>query len=136
MNIIKSILIVSSIIFLDQFTKYIAKLYLPISYNQGISLGLLNHFPFLSYVSSVVILAIIAGVLFFKKPKKNGLINYFSLLLLLSGGISNTIDRVLTKGAVVDWIRIWSLPVFNLADVATTIGVILIIYNIVIARSE
>ena len=50
----------------------------------------------------------------------------FAAGLLLGGTIGNLIDRV-AYGAVIDFIdfRVW--PVFNIADSAVTIGVIILI---------
>lgn len=48
-----------------------------------------------------------------------------ALALLLGGAAGNTIDR-LRLGAVIDFIDVRVWPVFNLADVAVTAGVILL----------
>jgi len=50
---------------------------------------------------------------------------------ILSGAFSNLVDR-LTRGCVIDFIdfKIW--PVFNLADIYITIGVLLLFINILI----
>lgn len=122
----KSSVFILSVIIIDQFTKYLARVYLPIHFNHGVSFGLLNHYPLLTLITSVLIIIILTLVLLFKKPK---LINLMALLLLLSGGISNTIDRVGNYGAVIDWIKIWFFPVFNLGDLAITSGVILLAYG-------
>jgi lipoprotein signal peptidase len=55
----------------------------------------------------------------------------FGILLILSGGISNIIDR-LYFGCVIDFIdlnRFINWPIFNLADIYITFGVILILFN-------
>lgn len=52
-----------------------------------------------------------------------------SLIMVISGGVSNLIDR-LVRGNVVDYIdinAIISYPVFNIADVFIVLGVMLII---------
>jgi signal peptidase II len=53
-----------------------------------------------------------------------------ALALLVGGGAGNTIDRV-RLGAVVDFVdlRVW--PVFNLADVAVTVGVVLLAIHLI-----
>lgn len=54
--------------------------------------------------------------------------------MVISGGISNLIDRVF-RGYVVDYIdinEIISYPIFNIADISVFIGVILIIGNILL----
>lgn len=56
----------------------------------------------------------------------------FPILLILSGGLSNIIDRIYF-GCVIDFININNIiswPIFNLADIFITIGVVfLIFYN-------
>jgi len=54
--------------------------------------------------------------------------NIFWILLILSGGISNIIDRI-HFGCVIDFIDLGFWPVFNLADIFITIGAIILIYN-------
>lgn len=43
------------------------------------------------------------------------------LILIISGGISNTIDRIF-RGYVVEFMQIMKLPIFNLADIYIVIG--------------
>jgi hypothetical protein len=52
----------------------------------------------------------------------------FGILLILSGGISNIIDRIYF-GCVIDFIDLKFWPVFNLADVFIVIGAIFLILN-------
>ena len=54
--------------------------------------------------------------------------NFITLILILSGAISNLIDR-LYFGCVIDFIDLKFWPVFNFADVYITIGVIMLIYK-------
>ena len=60
-----------------------------------------------------------------------------SLLLILSGGIGNLVDRTF-RGHVIDFIHIYyesySFYIFNLADTFITIGVMIYIYNLVISN--
>jgi len=44
-----------------------------------------------------------------------------SLMIILSGAISNLIDRVQLH-CVIDFIKLGNFPVFNLADIAITLG--------------
>lgn len=56
------------------------------------------------------------------------------LLLILAGGISNLLDRLL-RGYVIDYIdinEIINYPVFNIADVSIVCGAIIIIVRILI----
>ena len=47
--------------------------------------------------------------------------------MLLGGAVGNLIDRI-RLGAVVDFIDVGAWPVFNLADSAVVVGIIIIIY--------
>ena len=79
----------------------------------GLFQGQTHAFIYLSFIAIGLLL------IFFDK------INPFALSILLSGIISNLIDR-LAFGYVIDYIdlRIW--PAFNIADVAITIGVLML----------
>lgn len=61
---------------------------------------------------------------YFLKSKKYS--EKIALVLIISGAISNMIDRILYS-CVVDFINIKIGPIFNLADVYITIGVAILI---------
>lgn len=52
-----------------------------------------------------------------------------ALTFLLSGGISNIIDRFRFGGAVIDWIPFFEIFTFNIADAVISLGVILLLYD-------
>jgi signal peptidase II len=94
--------------------------------NSGVAFGLGAGLPFPYYVFS---LAAVAAILYlFFKQRVRGFARQLALALIMGGAIGNLIDRV-RFGEVVDFIEIgygrWHWPVFNVADSAVTIGVIL-----------
>ena len=63
---------------------------------------------------------------------------FFSLILVVSGGIGNLIDRM-AQGYVVDFIRFafWDrFPTFNVADIAITVGVALLLIYILFIEGK
>ena len=127
------------IVFLDQLTKFLIKqnlqlnqsipviknvLHLTYVTNTGSAFGLFKSFSsFFTLFSAIVIIVIFY---YLKKIKKDETKIQFAVSLLLGGTIGNLIDR-LAYGSVVDFIdfRIW--PVFNVADSAVTISIVLLI---------
>ncbi len=58
------------------------------------------------------------------------MIELVSWLLILTGASSNLLDRI-KHGAVIDYLSLFSLMIFNLADVMIFIGVIILIKNLI-----
>lgn len=94
--------------------------------NSGVAFGLGagSHFPF--YIFSVI--AVLAILAMFARRRVHGLAHQLALALIFGGALGNLLDRV-TTGLVVDFIEIgvgrWRFPVFNVADSAVTVGVVL-----------
>ena len=89
-------------------------------------------FSMLSGATYVLILipliAIIIGIWYMEKNRKEHWSLYLSLALVIGGGISNLADRVIF-GFVTDMFDFHFWPVFNVADIAICVGCgILIIY--------
>ncbi len=96
-------------------------------YNTGIAFGLFkNQTVLFSAISFFVIILIIFSILEQKRRKDINHLEIFALYLILSGAIGNLIDRF-RFGYVIDFLdfRVW--PVFNIADSAITIGMVLIL---------
>lgn len=128
-----------SIIALDQLTKYLIKVNLAfnetidiiqgifsVTYrtNTGIGFGLLQglNIP-LMVVSSIIIL--LMGYFYYKLDKKETLMR-FPLGLIISGALSNLVDRII-QGSVTDFIYVHGWPAFNVADSAISIGAVMLI---------
>ncbi len=94
--------------------------------NSGVAFGLGQGTGFPYWLFSLAAIAAIA-VLFLRHPRM-GALRLLALSLILGGAIGNLIDRV-ARGEVTDFIEIgvrgWHWPVFNVADTAVTVGVVL-----------
>ena len=104
-------------------------------HNTGAAFGMLNaaDFPFKTVVLSLISTAALAGVAFYAAtlPPAQWLAR-IGLALILGGAAGNLIDR-LTAGFVVDFFdfywRNWHFWAFNIADAAITVGVSLMILD-------
>lgn len=97
--------------------------------NRGAAWGMLEG---QIWLFSIVTVIVIAGILYyFHKEAKGKPLFQFSLMILLGGAIGNFIDR-LFRGEVVDFIDVlipiinYDFPIFNIADAALTIGVVMV----------
>ena len=140
------LIIITSVIFLDQLTKFLAIrflqlntpvslinnfLYLTLVHNRGAAFGMFKNQLFM-----FVLISIFAIVLIFLylKAKNNSLLSTISLSMILAGAIGNLIDR-LRFGFVIDFLdfRIW--PVFNLADSAITLAAIFLTWELLFKKN-
>jgi signal peptidase II len=100
---------------------------LTLVHNTGAAWGMFGDWTNGLVVVALVVCALIVAFVFFVGKDKN-MMTIVSCALLFSGGIGNAIDRF-TNGYVVDMIEIiaFDYPVFNVADCAITIGVVLLV---------
>ncbi len=106
-------------------------------HNSGAAFGLLNaaDFPFKTAVLSLISSAALAGVALYAAmlPPSQWLAR-IGLAFILGGAAGNLIDR-LTAGYVVDFFdfywRDWHFWAFNIADAAITVGVALMILDMI-----
>ncbi len=98
--------------------------------NRGISFGAFdsnNFFTFVFISALVIILLYFVFTLAYKDYLSHRCI--LGHALVLAGGLSNLLDRTLYHG-VIDFIALsyhgWQWPTFNIADIAITIGVLII----------
>jgi len=114
--------------------------------NLGAAWGALSNLPdsirvpFFYLVTFVAV--IIIGIYMRSTPVEHRLAR-FALSLILSGAVGNFIDR-LTHGFVIDFIDVrWRLfgwrydfPNFNIADCAITVGVSLLMYDMLVLETQ
>ncbi len=96
---------------------------LTLSHNQGVAFGLAGGAGVGLVLVTLAALGVI-GYLFARNPIRPGM--WVAVGLLAGGAIGNLIDRV-RADAVTDFIAVGSWPPFNLADVAITLGVVLLV---------
>lgn len=91
--------------------------------NSGIAFGLAGHVPSLVLIlvaAAIVVVLLLLGT----QMKWRG--SSIAIGLILGGALGNLLDRIF-RGSVVDFIDLPHWPTFNLADVAITVGVVLLI---------
>lgn len=110
-------------------------LFLRVSFNRGISWGLLNtpQSSIFVVVSTIIVLVTFGLMWYTYQRYRHGKI-IIGEVCVVSGSISNIIDRILCKG-VIDFIVVhkneWAWPVFNLADACIVLGIALMFFNLI-----
>ena len=133
------------IVAFDQFTKYLAKTCLQngavpfikncvqfrYAENTGMAFSMFSGARWIFVVLTVVICAV--GLWYLFSDRCPDLWYYWSIGVVVSGGIGNLIDRAL-YGYVVDFIEplFVDFAVFNIADSAVTLGASVLIVRLII----
>ncbi len=92
-------------------------------HNDGGAWGMLGGYTWLLVSVSIVVLLVCIALLL-----KNGVkdkLMFWAVVLVLSGGVGNMLDRIFRGGNVIDFLHFefWpSFPVFNIADCAIVVG--------------
>ena len=95
--------------------------------NAGGVFGFFTNQTFLITVAAIISVVVI--ILYSRHKMAQSMLVKVSLGLILGGSIGNLIDRI-RFGAVTDFIDVGAWPVFNLADSAIDVGVVLLIIYI------
>ena len=99
-------------------------------WNTGISYGLLGDLP-IYMLGAIIAVALVALIVWWWNA--NHPLVQVGLMLCIGGALSNALDRVL-YGAVADFFHFhwqdWSFYIFNIADVAISAGVLLLILDL------
>lgn len=97
--------------------------------NDGGAWGVLGGYTWL-LISITAVIMLVCVTLLLKYGIKDKLL-FWSIMLVLSGGVGNMIDRIFRGGEVIDFLHFefWpTFPVFNVADCAIVLGAGLMIF--------
>lgn len=124
-------------ILLDQLTKYVARtelientlplfgdVRLQLAFNKGFAFSL--PAPQLILISLALLVS--AFLIYWSFQKGRTHYEKWASLLLVSGAIGNAIDRIFF-GEVTDFLAFWSFPIFNVADMLVTFGVVVLLWG-------
>lgn len=82
-------------------------------------------------VFGVAAVLVVGAILWFLRQARNGW-EIAGFALVIGGATGNLIDRVargsgFLDGAVIDWVDLWIIPTFNVADASITVAVVLLL---------
>lgn len=106
-------------------------LFLTVTRNRGAAFGLFQDFTLGFLVVSVVVL--LGILLYYGRVPAADWPARLGLALVFGGAISNAYDRGL-RGSVIDFIELPHWPVFNVADSAISVGVVLLLVGSFLRR--
>lgn len=103
--------------------------------NEGAAWGIFQGKMVFFYLVTLIVVGYL--VYMFQQEKKKTKLVGISFALILSGAIGNFIDRLL-NGYVVDMFRLdfINFPIFNVADVCLTVGVVLMLIHVLFFEKE
>jgi len=138
-----SLVVAAAVVVIDQMSKWWAvsaladdpidlvwTLRLNLVYNFGMAFGQGRGLgPVISLLGVAIVAALLVSVWRGSRD-----LNWFGVGLVAGGAIGNIIDRVVRephwfRGGVVDFIDLQWFPVFNVADIAINIGVVVLIVS-------
>ena len=136
-------IIAISILILDQLSKYLILnayslgISVPVIHNvfhvtllrnSGGAFGIMQSIPGMLLFVSIAAAVLIILMLKSKTPISE--LVGIALALQLGGALGNLIDRI-RLGYVVDFIDLMVWPIFNVADIAITVGVLILAYHLI-----
>jgi len=134
-----------AIIILDQITKTLVRMNLALGEtwspwewlepyarivnwkNTGAAFGMLPNLG--DFITILAIVVAIAIVYYFPQVPREDWTMRLAMGLEFGGAVGNLFDR-LTIGWVTDFVSIWRFPVFNVADLSITLGVIVLLLGV------
>ena len=145
------------IVIIDQWTKWLAETKLTfhepvpviepflnwtLAYNYGAAFSFLadaGGWQKWFFSGLALLMSLFLIIYLIKAPRKATLLS-FGLALVLGGAVGNLIDRLL-HGHVIDFIHvhnadIWHYPIFNIADMGISIGVAMIVIDMLFLEKK
>jgi len=108
-------------------------LFLTVTRNAGAAFGIFQTFTLGFLAVSVVIM--VAILIYYWFLPAGDWTARLGLALVFGGAISNAYDRAV-KGSVIDFIQVPHWPVFNVADSAVTVGVVVLLIGTLWANRQ
>lgn len=98
--------------------------------NEGVAFGMLQGAGGIFAILALIV----AGVIIYAFPRiaREDRVLRLALAMQLAGALGNVIDRIIFQGKVTDFISVGNFAVFNVADSSITIGVIILMIDVVI----
>ena len=102
--------------------------YLFLQSNRGIAFGIPMNYS-IQLITSIIILGLLIYIGFkhLLTQKRNAFLNQILLGIIIGGAIGNLINRI-HLGYVIDFIVLKPFPVFNIADIGITVGLIILFF--------
>ena len=101
--------------------------------NSGSAFGLFQDYTLILTIASLFAIGFI--IYFYQSHSDSAWLSRLTIGLLLGGAVGNLIDRVIA-GRVTDFIDVGPWPIFNIADSSITVGITLLIANLLLTGGK
>ncbi len=150
----KLLVLVSAIIGLDQWTKWLVRENIPFMgvwlpdgwewlmpyarivhwYNTGAAFGMFQGYGWVFAPLALVV----AGLIVYYYPRTEPADWWLRLAMgmQMSGALGNLIDRLMLDWKVTDFISVGEFPVFNVADASLSVGVVILLLGVWVKESR
>ena len=143
-------LLIAGILLLDQIVKYAVRagmelgetipviknvFHLTYVQNRGAAFNMFDGMQ--GFLTMVPLIALVFGVWYMEKHLAEHVTQLFALILIISGGLGNLIDRI-WLGFVTDMFdcRFIDFPVFNVADIFVCVGAAMVVLAVLMAEKR
>ncbi|HEX5696052.1 MAG TPA: signal peptidase II [Acidimicrobiia bacterium] len=98
--------------------------------NPGGAFGMFQNGGVIIGIAAVIITLVVLVALASERPMAETV----ALGLVIGGAVGNLVDRFargdgIIDGAVIDWVELWWIPTFNIADSSVTVAVALLLIH-------